>query len=380
MLVPDYYYAIVGGGLAGLQLALSLSEDIFFKGKKIAIIDPSAKKSNDKTWCFWEKGAGKWDEIVSKSWKKGLFITEKNSNILDLKDYSYKLLRSIDFYEHVKEKLENSPYIFFIQDEIKSIDPVTRTAIGAEKNYTATHFFDSRPGKNYENDPKSTVIYQHFKGWKIKTQKPVFNSESFTMMDYRIRYQDATSFTYILPFSEKEALVEYTFFTPFLTEESVYEEQLEKYIEDILQLKNKDWEVLETEKGMIPMTDFDFQKNSSKYITKIGTAGGWVKASSGYSFKNTEKKVDLLINNIKSGNEPAKDLFTGRFKKYDAIFLDVLEQRNDLGERLFERLYTRNSIQDIFRFLDEETSLSEELKIMFSLYHPQFVKSFFRKF
>ena len=52
MLVPDYYYVIVGGGLAGLQLASRISNDIFFKGKKIAIIEPSAKVENDKTWCF----------------------------------------------------------------------------------------------------------------------------------------------------------------------------------------------------------------------------------------------------------------------------------------------------------------------------------------
>lgn len=378
MLTPDYYYAIVGGGLAGLQLASSLCEDIFFQGKKIAIIDPAAKNQNDKTWCFWEKGTGKWDKIVSKSWRKGLFITRKHENLLDLEDYSYKMLKSIDFYEFLKKKLEESPHVFFIKDEIKSIDPVTRTAIGVENNYTATHFFDSRPGKNYEEDPKSTVIYQHFKGWKIRTEKPVFNPGIFTMMDYRIKYNESTSFTYILPFSEKEALVEYTFFTPFLTEEHVYDEKIEEYLKTILKMET--WEVVETEKGMIPMTDFDFQKNSSKYITKIGTAGGWVKASSGYSFKNTEKKVDILIQNIKSGNEPGKDLFTNRFRRYDAIFLDVLEQRNDLGEQLFEKLYTRNSIQDIFRFLDEETSISEEFKIMFSLYHPQFLKSFFRKF
>ena len=31
MLTPDYFYTIVGGGLAGLQLAYSFSNDIFFR-------------------------------------------------------------------------------------------------------------------------------------------------------------------------------------------------------------------------------------------------------------------------------------------------------------------------------------------------------------
>ncbi len=376
MITPDYYYAIIGGGLAGLQLAEQLSRDVFFKGKKIALIEPSDKDTNDKTWCFWEEGPGKWDHLVSKSWNKCRFITSEKENLLELGNYSYKMLRSLDFYKALKKKLQQSEHIYFIKDHISQIDEVTRTAIGEKDNYTATHFFDSRPEK-YSDIPKKTLIYQHFKGYRIKTEKKAFNEEIFTMMDYRIKYKDSTSFTYILPFSETEALVEFTLFTPFMTEEAVYDEKLKEYLQKILKIEN--WKVIETEKGIIPMTDFDFEKTSSRHITKIGTAGGWVKASSGYSFKNTEKKVAALIENIKSGRAPGKDLISGKFKRYDAIFLDVLAERNDLGEKTFEKLYTRNSIQDIFRFLDEETSVSEDLKIMLSIYHPQFLRSFFRK-
>lgn len=161
------------------------------------------------------------------------------------------------------------------------------------------------------------------------------------------------------------------------TEASVYDEKLEEYIKTVLKIDT--YEIMESEKGMIPMTDYPFHDQNSKYITKIGTAGGWVKASSGYSFKNTEKKIDKLINNIKSGLRPSADLMNKKFQFYDAIFLDVLEKRNDLGESLFTKLYTKNRIQEIFKFLDEETGFSEELKIMFSLYHPQFIKSFFTK-
>ncbi len=61
MITPDYYYVIVGGGMAGLQLAYRIHNDLFFKGKKIAIVDPNNKTENDKTWCFWEKNSGEWD-------------------------------------------------------------------------------------------------------------------------------------------------------------------------------------------------------------------------------------------------------------------------------------------------------------------------------
>lgn len=374
MIVPDYYYVIVGGGLAGLQLARRLTRDVFFKGKKIALIEPSAKDTNDKTWCFWEEGAGHWDKLVSRTWKKGRFVTSRKNEILNLGDYSYKMLRSLDFYEALLKELKESENFYLIKDRISKIDQVTRTAIGEKENYTATHFFDSRPADYSE---AKTLIFQHFKGWKIRTENKVFDPEIFTMMDYRIKYQNSTSFTYILPFSENEALIEFTFFTPFMTDETVYDEKLKEYLQKIL--KAESWEVQETEKGVIPMTDFDFEKTSSKYVTKIGTAGGWVKASSGYSFKNTEKKVEAIVENIKSGNDPGSNLISKKFRKYDGIFLDVLAKRNELGESIFEKLYTRNSVENIFRFLDEETSTSEDLKIMLSMYHPQFLKSFFRK-
>lgn len=377
MITPDYYYVIVGGGMAGLQLASRMNDDVFFKGKKIAIIDPDDKVQNDKTWCFWEKDSGGWDHLIHKSWQKGKFISSDIEKDLELAPYSYKMLRSLDFYEAIRSRLKESSDIFFIKDRITKIDPVTRTAIGKKDNYTATHFFDSRPPENPQDHIKSAFIYQHFKGWYIETEDHVFDPEVFTMMDYRIKHKESSSFTYVLPITTKKALVEFTFFTPYLTSDRIYDDYLEKYIKEILDIEA--FSVTEEEKGMIPMTDYPFHLENTAKVTKIGTAGGWVKASSGYSFKNTQRKVEMLIENIKKGVKPSENLMSKKFRKYDAIFLDVLQNRNELGESLFTKFYTRNSIQDIFRFLDEETSLSEDIKIMLSLYHPQFIKSFFKK-
>lgn len=376
MQVPNYFYVIVGGGLAGLQLARQLSRDIFFKGKKIALIDPEFKAPS-KTWCFWEKDSGNWESIVSKSWNSGWFITDKIKKELELEPYRYKMIKAEDFYREIVSELKASPDFSLIRDEIEEIDPVTRKAYGKKNTFTAAHFFDSRVNAGYLESTKHTKIFQHFKGWEIETSTPEFDPNYFTMMDYRLKYKEATAFTYVLPVSEKKALVEYTFFTPFLTEEVVYDEMLKKYIGEILKIKS--YTISKTENGIIPMTDYPFEKDSIPEITKIGTGGGWVKASTGYSFKNTEKKVNHLIENLKSGRPPGENLVNKKFKKYDAIFLDVLAQNNQKGEKIFTDLYTKNSLQEIFAYLDEETSFSEEMKLMFSLFSFDFIKSFFRK-
>ncbi len=370
-------YIIIGSGLAGLQLAYRLSENPFFQQLQIAIIDPSAKDTNDKTWCYWEKGTGKWDNLITKSWDHGKFISTETNLDLELKPYSYKMLKSIDFYNFVKSELKITSNFHFILDEIIEIDENNSTAIGKNDTYIATHFFDSRIDSNYLEDSESTKIFQHFKGLHIKTSASVFDESTFTMMDFRIKFPDSTSFTYVLPLSENEALIEYTFFTPFLTEESIYDTYLQTYIKEILKIE--EYEIIDTEKGVIPMTDYAFHKASSPKVTKIGTAGSWVKGSTGYSFKHTEKKIARLVENIKSGKEPQDNLLNVRSRWYDAIFLDVLNKNNELGEQLFTKFYKNNTPQEIFKYLDEETAIFEELKIMISMYHPEFIRSFFRK-
>ncbi|MDT0691549.1 lycopene cyclase family protein [Salegentibacter sp. F188] len=372
-----YFYVIVGGGLAGLQLAHKLSKEVFFKGKKIAIIDPSEKNENDKTWCFWEKGQGQWDKIVSKTWTSTNFLSAEQDLKLDLSPYKYKRIKSLDFYNFIKKELSTISDIIFIEDEISRIDPVTMQAIGEKDNYSATHFFDSRIPSSYDKDEKYTKIYQQFKGWYIETENCQFDPSSFTMMDYRLRHNNSTSFTYILPETKKKALVEFTFFTPFIAEDHVYDEMLKQYLSEVIEIK--DYKIISVESGFIPMTDFPFEEINRKEITKIGTGGGWVKPSTGYSFKSTEKKVDKIVDNIKRGLPPGKDLINKKFRRYDAIFLDVLARHNEKGDSIFSKLYAKNSMENIFKYLDEETSLSEEMKIMFSLFGMEFIASFFRK-
>ncbi|HEY9184421.1 MAG TPA: lycopene cyclase family protein [Salegentibacter sp.] len=376
MQVPKYFYVIVGGGLAGLQLARQLSRDIFFKGKQIAVIDPDFKTPN-KTWCFWEKGHGQWDSLVSKTWKNGRFITSEINKKLELEPYQYKMIKAENFYREILKELEASKDIKLIRDEISEIDPVTRKASGKFNNYTAAHFFDSRVDPEYLEDGKHTLIYQHFKGWEIETQEPTFSPEEFTMMDYRLKYKDATAFTYVLPVTETKALIEFTFFTPFLTEDATYDKMLKRYLREILKLK--DYRITNIETGIIPMTDFPFEKGNTPNITKIGTGGSWVKASTGYSFINTQKRVNKIVENLKSGEQPGEGLINKKFKRYDGIFLDVLANNNEKGEEIFTKFYTKNTPEEIFSYLDEETTISEDLKIMMSLYSFDFIKSFFRK-
>ena len=333
-----YHYAIIGAGAAGLQLALAIAEDPFFKEKRILIVDKAIKNRNDKTWCFWELGSGKWDHLIRHSWKEGMFFGLNTITPLNLAPYRYKMLRAIDFYTYASEKILASPNFHWINEEVLDLRTSSTVQLTTEKSeYEAELVFDSRMTNDWENDAKSLKLFQHFRGWKIKTKHPIFDPSSFTMMDYRLNYKNSCSFTYVLPFSKTEALIEYTFFTPTLAGNEVYDELLTSYIKDILKIN--EYTIEEIEEGVIPMTNYDFSQHHKPKIIKIGTAGGWVKPSTGYSFSNAGKEVDRLIAAMQN-NKPLTANSKQRFKWYDNTMLDVIQDKNHRVTALCTAIYS----------------------------------------
>ena len=56
----------------------------------------------------------------------------------------------------------------------------------------------------------------------------------------------------------------------------------------------------------------------------------------------------------------------------------IVEEENEKGEWIFENFYEKNSIQHVFQYLDEETTMAQDLKIMGSLFSSAFIKAFFK--
>jgi len=371
-------YIIVGGGLSGLHLSNCFSDDTFFSKYSFLIIDKQKRDKKDNYFSYWEKGTGKWDSILSNKWNKALMFSSKRKVEMDFSDYSYKTLSSLKFRDYVKKKLKKKKNFKFISDTVLNIREEKNKVIvvGNKKNYIAKHIFDSRFSNNTLKKSKShTFLKQHFLGWVIKTNEKKFDKKSFIFMDYRVRDKNSTAFTYVLPFKKNEALIEHTYFSKDPCNKELYEDYLKKYLKRFY--KNMEYKIIKSEMGIIPMTTYPFHKDSTKNITKIGTAGGWVKASTGYSFKNCEKYSIKILENIKA----KKDLKIVPDKKYfflDKILLGVLYKYNYRGEIIFEKLIKRNSTKKILRFLDEESSLFDILKIIISMRSFYFVSVFIR--
>jgi lycopene beta-cyclase len=297
-----------------------------------------------------------------------------------MKGYRYKMLHALDFYNNAIAKINAAPNFYWKKDLVEEIILINNKVnlIGKNQNYEAEHVFDSRIHPDfYEANDKHSRLLQHFKGWLIETEKDFFDPESFTMMDFRLKWQGSTSFNYLLPVTKRKALVEFTLFTSERIPDEGYGEMMRKYLKDYWQLDN--FSISATEQGIIPMTDYPFHKHHSNYLTKIGTAGGWVRPSSGYAFKLSEKYAQQIVQNIKANRLPSEGVAHNRFRKYDTLLLDILKNKNEMGGDLFHTMFTKNETTQIFKFLDEETSIWQDLKIMASFHPLPFLKAIFNQ-
>ncbi len=376
----DYDYIICGGGASGLSIAEKLSSDSFFQNKKILIIDPdSPKNSNDRTWCFWEKKTNKRRGSVFYSWDKVLFKSDQFEKSISLNPLSYKMLKSKSFYEQTNTSIRLNSNISFLKETVVRVNDLTThcEVKTSKKTYTSLKVFNSILDWNVlKNSTRYPLLIQHFEGWFIKTKKDFFNQNEATFMDFSIEQNSSTKFMYILPFSKKEALIEYTLFSKHLLDKKSYEKFLMQYLNSIGII---DYDIVSKESGKIPMTGYPFYKKNSKNILYIGSAGGWSKPSTGYTFKNIERKTNLLVDFMKK-NESFKNFYkNSRFRYYDIIFLDVLFQNNHMGKKLFTQMFQNNKAKTIFKFLDEKSTILEEIKIMANFSIGIFLKTIFKR-
>ena len=377
--MQNYDYIITGSGASGLMLAYRMAKDSFFDNASILIIDKEKKTSNDRTWCFWENGEGEWDELLHKSWDKILFESNIYKNTIPLQSYAYKMLRSGIFYDKLWNFIDTKNNIRFIEDTVVDIKASTNGAIveTLKSNYFTTKLLNSIDlNKNYTLQKKYPVLLQHFCGWFIETDKNLFDDSTATFMDFTVDQKRNTRFMYVLPISPNKALFEYTLFSKEVLTKDEYESELLKY----LAVKSiTEYTITEIEQGVIPMTSYKFWEQNSKNILHIGTVGGWTKASTGYTFKNTSKKTIQLIAFLKAENDFTHFRKKTRFWWYDLLLIDVLSSYNHLGSKLFSTLFKRNSLKNVFRFLDEETSFIEDLRIMLSMPPLRFIVALFRR-
>lgn len=377
--MKQYDYIFTGSGLSALMTAYKMILSQKFQTKSILLLDKNAKQTNDRTWCFWEQKETLWENSISKKWNSVLFANADFKRNLELHPYQYNKIQGLDFYNQLLELIVNQKNIDFAQEKVLAIEESESIVLvkTESQSYSCSQVFNSIYNPSLvTNQSKYPLLQQHFVGWFIKTEKPIFNPEQATFMDFSVAQKGNTRFMYVLPTSETEALLEYTLFSKDLLSKEEYETEIENYIQ---KLGIQNYKIVEKEFGNIPMTCYPFWKHNTQNVINIGTAGGWTKASTGFTFKNSDQKSTELVSFLETQTDFRKFHKKTKFWWYDLLLLDILDQKNETGAAIFSALFQKGNAPLILKFLDEKTSFWEDLQVIWKCPKGLFINALLKR-
>ena len=344
---------------------------------QLNILVLGAGETMNRTWCFWDTAiSAPYAQMTRKSWNKIGFSSGGLNKEENMEATPYWYLPGENFFNYFKEDfLPKHANITHLNDLVTNISgaPADFKIHTKLQTYYAKQLYNSA----WSHLVSQVTVWQHFGGWFVEFEKDILDPEKMTLMDFNVPQEKGCSFMYVLPFTSKRALVEWTFFSPEWQDPVFYEDQLHQYIathfKSQYSVKSKEW-------GKIPMHQDIFAPIGQHGEVQIGTLGGMVKPSTGYAFLRIREDSKGLAAQYFGGSNVARKRLQARFKFYDALMLWIIEHKPQECKQIFTTLFEKQNFEIIRRFMDEKTNLFEEISIFTSLPKTIFLKALWHRF
>ncbi|QDV05928.1 Lycopene cyclase protein [Planctomycetes bacterium Poly30] len=372
--------AILGGGCAGLSLAVQLAAGDL-RGRRVVVLERRTSYERDRTWCGWALAPHSFSSCVDHAWSRWS-VRHRGVDVLHASgSYRYEHLRADRFYAHARERLERSSAV----DLRTGVEVLAMRQAGAafalstdSGSIEATTVIDTRPPPREDAPPGA--LLQHFLGQEITTADEVFEPGTATLMDFDVSQEDGIHFMYVLPFSRTRALIESTVLSTRPLERAAYEARIGEYV--TARLGTRMTSVDYVEQGVIPMhgvarndqqgstnrSQNHFAAESRGRVIRLGTPGGAVKPSSGYAFHTIQRTAAALADTLLGRAEP--DIARPRSRTdgwLDDVFLSFLRRHPERGPKIFQRLFRSIEPDVLVRFLMERATVSDRIRVIGSM-------------
>lgn len=362
-----YDYVFIGMGASNGLMILELIKRGYHILKRIIVIEPLQKNTNDKTYCFWASPS---DNIVKDlsaiiSYQYN-FVQTNVREEQSIENQPYFCIKSIDFYNHVMAAIE-AHNIERVSAAVESTisGPDSVQIVTNHQTVFGACVFDSRPPNFTQNPGKQDYLLQSFFGYHIRLKNATLDVNKFQMMNFDVDQSDYTQFVYNLPYASNECLVELTRFGI----DNIDTNYAKKILDEKIRAQFGAYEIIAEEEGCIPMTVLKQPASIDSRIIHMGARANLIKPTTGYGFKKMYEFAAAFEN-------PAKvPLSKNRFLFYDHLLLIILIRWPQLGKKIFTALFQNNTIQRIFSFLDEKSAVLDEVKIFASLPAVPFLRA-----
>jgi lycopene beta-cyclase len=369
MQTNQYDIIFTGGGAACRMLLYFLSEKKAFSQLKILVLE-AENTTNEKTWCFWEKENNPFQNLARKEWTLLKFDARQINITQPIQPFTYYCINGSDFNQYFSNHFfAKHTNITVLNQKIENIrkENSDYTVETSNQIYKANQIFNSIPELSINTQNQ---MWQHFEGWFIKTEIPWFEEHAASLMDFSDYNGGAFGFLYTLPFNKHEALIEYTFYSNELYASEVYEEKIINYLNS----KNiPAYSITKKEKGKIPLYTKKVNPEMENGIINIGGAGGLIKPSTGYAFlrmmEDCKQIADSFGTNVFKRRSRHK-----RFLFYDHLLLKIIKDDPSCAVSIFKELFKKQPMQRILNFLNEDSTILDEMKIFAGLPWAPFLK------
>ena len=369
MIPTDHDIVIAGAGCAGLSLAVHLIERGIGE-RRATLIDPRTGFGRDRTWSAFRVMRHPFERAVTHRWPEWTVRAAGHAITRGSARHPYEHIPSDAFYRIALERIEGSENVALeLGTRVEHVeDRGDHVAVRTDRGeLRARIVLDSRPPRFDEAPPARNEVrlLQGFVGWRVRSEAPVFDPGVCTLMDFAAPRDDAVRFVYVLPFSEHDALVEDTCFAAQPFTEDEHERGIVRWLEE---RGIEDYEVIERERGVLPMTTERFDPAPSPRVLRIGLAGGLARPSTGYAFLAIQRQSRELAERLAQVEAPAPaPARAARTLFLDRVFLSYLARAPAEGPDLFVRMFEHVPPDVLARFLSEASSPADDLRLMRAL-------------
>ena len=363
----DLDLVVLGGGCAGLSLALRLAEQPGHC-RRVAMLESRPGYTNDRSWCFWRLGPHRYASLVKRSWSRIAVRSSSRAVPIECARTPYQLLEAGAFYDHAVRTIEASDGLR-LELGVTVLEPPRQVPGGwrietSAGGLSAAQVIDTRPPRAPRRG--DSALWQSFLGQELVCDRPVFVPGRVELMDFAHDSPGAVAFTYVLPLSPDRALIETTLFDPEPRGPADLARRQQQAVQRLCGAAQT--HVLRTEAGILPMGMARPAKALGPGHLHAGLMSGAARPATGYAFQRIQRWADGCSEALGRGEAArAHDPDPLLTQLMDRLFLDVLRTHPERGPELFTRLFGRTATPRIVRFLSDRATLLDRIAVAASL-------------
>ena len=378
-LQTDFDLVILGGGCAGLSLALRLAEQPGHC-RRVLVLESRTAYTNDRSWCFWRLGPHRFDTLVKRSWSGVCVRSASEAVRVDCARTPYQLLEAGMFYDHACGAIAGSAAVQ-LQLGVSVAGPPQAVPGGwqietAAGRLSTTQVIDTRPQAVPRHG--DAVLWQSFLGQELVCDRSIFDPSRVELMDFSNSAPGAVCFTYVLPLAADRALVETTLFDP--SPHGPNDLALRQQQAVLRLCGDAPTRVVRTEAGILPMGMMRSAAALGSGHLRAGLMSGAARPATGYAFQRIQRWADACAEALRCGHaacgHAADPLLT---QLMDRLFLEVLRTHPERAPALFTRLFGRVATPRVVRFLGDRATFLDRVAVAASLPAGLFLRQLMRQ-